>query len=298
MKPSGGKLWRLKYRHLGKEQQLSIGVFPAVSLKDARKRRDEARAQIAKGLNPSFEKKREAAAALVGAANTFKAVADEYIDRREREGLKDVTTTKAKWLLSLLEPGIGSRPIADIEAFELLAILKKVEQSGRHETAKRLLAFSGRVFRYAVATTRARRNVAADLQGALMSPKVKHHAAIIDPKGVGALLRAIDGFNGQPTTRWALQLAPHVFVRPGELRQAEWSEIDLEAAVWRIPAIRMKMNREHVVPLSTQAVAILKAAGEFTGGGRYVFPSIRTPRRPMSENTLNAALRRPGLCVG
>jgi len=294
VKPSGGKLWRLKYRHLGKEQQLSIGVFPAVSLKDARKRRDEARAQIAKGLNPSFEKKRAAAAALVGAANTFKAVADEYIDRREREGLKDVTTTKAKWLLSLLEPGIGSRPIADIEAFELLAILKKVEQSGRNETAKRLLAFSGRVFRYGVATTRARRNVAADLQGALMSPKVKHHAAIIDPKEVGALLRAIDGFEGQPTTRWALQLAPHVFVRPGELRQAEWSEIDLEAAVWRIPAVRMKMNREHVVPLSTQAVAILKAAGEFTGGGRYVFPSIRTPRRPMSENTLNAALRRLG----
>lgn len=294
VKPSGGKLWRLKYRHLGKEQQLSIGVFPAVSLKDARKRRDEARAQIAKGLNPSFEKKRAAAAALVGAANTFKAVAEEYIDRREREGLKDVTTTKAKWLLSLLEPGIGSRPIADIEAFELLAILKKVEQSGRHETAKRLLAFSGRVFRYAVATTRARRNVAADLQGALMSPKVRHHAAIIDPKEVGALLRAIDGFEGQPTTRWALQLAPHVFVRPGELRQAEWSEIDLEAAVWRIPAVRMKMNREHVVPLSTQAVAILKAAAEFTGGGQYVFPSIRTPRRPMSENTLNAALRRLG----
>lgn len=294
VKPSGGKLWRLKYRHLGREQQLSIGVFPAVSLKDARKRRDEARAQIAKGLNPSFEKKRAAAAALVGAANTFKAVAEEYIDRREREGLKDVTTTKAKWLLSLLEPGIGSRPIADIEAFELLAILKKVEQSGRHETAKRLLAFSGRVFRYAVATTRARRNVAADLQGALMSPKVKHHAAIIDPKEVGALLRAIDGFDGQPTTRWALQLAPHVFVRPGELRQAEWAEIDLEAAVWRIPAVRMKMNREHVVPLSTQAVAILRAAGEFTGGGKYVFPSIRTPRRPMSENTLNAALRRLG----
>lgn len=294
VKPSGGKLWRLKYRHLGKEQQLSLGMFPAVGLRDARKRRDDARVQIANGLNPTFEKKRAAAAALVGAANTFKAVADEYIERREREGLKDVTTTKAKWLLTLLEPGIGARPIADIEAFELLAILKKVEQSGRHETAKRLLAFSGRVFRYAVATTRARRNVAADLQGALMSPKVKHHAAIIDPQGVGALLRAIDGFDGQPTTRWALQLAPHVFVRPGELRQAEWSEIDLEAAVWRIPASRMKMNREHVVPLSTQAVAILKTASEFTGGGRFVFPSIRTPRRTMSENTLNAALRRLG----
>ena len=294
VKPSGGKLWRFKYRHMGKEQQLSLGTFPDVGLKEARKRRDEARAQMARGLNPAFEKKREAAALSVSAANTFKAVADELIDKREQEGLKEITTGKARWLLSQLEPAIGQRPIADIEPYELLAILKKVELSGRHETAKRLLAFSGRVFRFAVATTRARRNIAADLQGALVSPKVKHHAAIIDPKGVGALLRAIDGFDGQPTTLWALQLAPHVFVRPGELRQAEWSEIDLDAAVWRIPGARMKMNREHVVPLSTQAVAILKTAGELTGDGRYVFPSVRTSRRPMSENTLNAALRRMG----
>lgn len=294
VKPSGGKLWRFKYRHMGKEQQLSLGTFPDVGLKEARKRRDEARAQMARGLNPAFEKKREAAALSVSAANTFKAVADELIAKREQEGLKEITTGKARWLLSQLEPAIGQRPIADIEPYELLAILKKVELSGRHETAKRLLAFSGRVFRFAVATTRARRNIAADLQGALVSPKVKHHAAIIDPKGVGALLRAIDGFDGQPTTLWALQLAPHVFVRPGELRQAEWSEIDLDAAVWRIPGARMKMNREHVVPLSTQAVAILKTAGELTGDGRYVFPSVRTSRRPMSENTLNAALRRLG----
>ncbi len=294
VKPSGGKLWRFKYRHMGKEQQLSLGTFPDVGLKEARKRRDEARAQMARGLNPAFEKKREAAALSVSAANTFKAVADELIAKREQEGLKEITTGKARWLLSQLEPAIGQRPIADIEPYELLAILKKVELSGRHETAKRLLAFSGRVFRFAVATTRARRNIAADLQGALVSPKVKHHAAIIDPKGVGALLRAIDGFDGQPTTLWALQLAPHVFVRPGELRQAEWSEIDLDAAVWRIPGARMKMNREHVVPLSTQAVAILKTAGELTGDGRYVFPSVRTSRRPMSENTLNAALRRMG----
>ena len=294
VKPSGGKLWRLKYRHMGKEQQLSVGVFPDVGLKDARKRRDDARAQIARGLSPAFEKKREAAAASVSAANTFKAVADELIAKREQEGLKAITTAKARWLLSQLEPAIGQRPISDIEPYELLAILKKVELSGRHETAKRLLAFSGRVFRFAVATTRARRNIAADLQGALISPKVKHHAAIIDPKGVGALLRAIDGFDGQPTTLWALKLAPHVFVRPGELRQAEWCEIDLDGAIWRIPGSRMKMNREHVVPLSTQAVAILKTASGFTGDGRFVFPSVRTSRRTMSENTLNAALRRMG----
>jgi len=252
---------------------------------------------VAAGYNPSFEKKRAAIAASVGAANTFKAIADELIDKRSREGLKAITTDKAKWLLAQLEPALGSRPIAEIEPYELLAVLKKVELSGRHETANRLLAFSGRVFRYAVATTRASRNIAADLQGALISPKVKHHAAILDPEGVGGLLRAIDGFDGLPTTKWALQLAPHVFVRPGELRMAEWSEIDLAGAVWRIPGSRMKMNREHAVPLSAQSVAILKAVEELTGGGRYVFPSVRTPLRPMSENTLNAALRRMGYGV-
>ena len=294
VRPSGGKLWRLKYRHLGKEQQLSIGRYPDVGLKEARERRDQARKLIAAGENPAFEKKRAAVAASVNAANTFKAVADEFIDKREREGLKDITTGKARWLLSLLEPALGQRPIADIEADELLAVLKKVELSSRHETARRLLAFSGRVFRFAVATTRAKRNIAADLQGALIAPKVRHHAAIIDPQGVGALLRAIDGYEGHPATHWALRLAPHVFVRPGELRMAEWSEIDLEAAVWRIPGSRMKMNREHVVPLSTQAVAILTEARELTGDKRYVFPSVRTHLRPMSENTLNAALRRLG----
>ena len=262
--PSGGKLWRLKYRHLGKEQLLSLGRYPDVGLKDARDRRDQARKLIASGANPAFEKKRAAIAASVGAANTFKAVADEFIDKRAREGLKEITTGKAKWLLAQLEPALGSRPIAEIEPYELLAVLKRVELSGRHETAKRLLAFAGRVFRYAVATTRARRDIAADLQGALISPKVKHHAAIIDPKGVGALLRAIDGFDGHPTTQWALRLAPHVFVRPGELRMAEWAEIDLDAAVWRIPGSRMKMSREHVVPLSTQAIDILKEAQALT----------------------------------
>lgn len=294
VKPSGGKLWRLKYRYLGKEQQLSVGRYPEVGLKEARERRDEARRQFASGKNPSLEKKRATVAASVGATNTFAAVAEELIAKREREGLKDVTTEKARWLLSLLADDIGRRPIAEIEPFELLAALKKVEASGRLETAKRLHAFAGRVFRYAVATTRARRNVAADLQGALVAPKVKHHAAIIEPKAVGELLRAIDAFSGMPTTAWALRLAPHVFLRPGELRQAEWSEIDLDAAIWRIPASRMKMKREHVVPLSTQAQAILKEAKAITGRGRYVFPGLATPNRPLSENTLNKALRRLG----
>ena len=294
VKPSGGKLWRLKYRHLGKEQQLTVGVYPDVGLKEARQRRERAREQLAAGLDPVFEKKKAAIAASISAANTFKAIAEEFIAKRELEGLKEITTGKARWLLAQLESALGQRPIAEIEPYELLAVLKRVELSKRHETAKRLLSFSGRVFRYAIATARAKHNIAADLQGALVVPKVKHHAAIIDPKGVGALLRAIDGFEGHPTTQWALKLAPHVFVRPGELRMAEWREIDLDGAVWRIPGARMKMNREHVVPLSTQALAILKQAQQLTGSGRYIFPSVRTPLRPMSENTLNAALRRLG----
>jgi integrase len=292
--PSGGKLWRFKYRHLGKEQLLSFGAFPAVGLKDARKLRDEAREMIACGQNPAFEKKRAAVAASVGAANTFKAVAEEYIAKREKEGVKAVTSDKTRWLLALLTPALVNRPLAEIEPYELLAVLKKVELSDRHETAKRMLAFASRVFRYGVATTRAHRDIAADLKGALIAPKVKHHAAILEPKAVGGLLRAIDGFQGHPLTRWALQLAPHLFVRPGELRQADWSELDLENAVWRIPAARMKMKREHVVPLSTQVVTLFKEVEELTGDGDYVFPSVRTSRRPMSENTLNAALRRMG----
>jgi integrase len=291
---SGGKLWRMKYRHLGKEKLLSLGAYPAVSLKEARDKREDAKAILAKGGDPGVEKKKAAVVAALSAEATFSAVANELIEKRETEGLKDITTIKAKWILSLLETGIGSRPISDIEAYELLDILKKIESSGRKETARRCLAFAGRVFRYGVATTRCKRDVAADLRGALIAPKVKHHAALLEPKAVGALLRAIDGYDGQPATIWALKIAPYVFVRPGELRKAEWSEIDLEAAVWRIPAARMKKEREHAVPLSEQVIAILKEIKSVTGTGRFVFPSIRTAKRPMSENTLNAALRRMG----
>ncbi len=294
VRPSGGKLWRLKYRYLGKEQQLTIGSYPQVSLKDARERRDEARKAIAAGINPAFEKKRAAIAAKVSAANTFKAIADELIEKREREGLNQTTIAKSRWLLSKLGTALGDRPIAEIEAYELLDALKRVEKAGRHETAVRMLSFSGRVFRYAISTTRAKRDVAADLKGALIAPTVKHHAAILDPQELGGLLRAIDGYQGQPATIWALKLAPHVFTRPGELRQAEWVEFDLEAAVWRIPAIRMKMKREHAAPLSRQAVEILKEAQAITGGRRFVFPSVRTNTRPMSENTMNGGLRRLG----
>ncbi|MGH7025424.1 MAG: tyrosine-type recombinase/integrase [Caulobacteraceae bacterium] len=292
--PTGGKLWRWKYRHAGKQKLLAIGRYPDVSLKEARAKRDAARKLLATGKDPSVEKKKAALAAKLGAINTFKAVAEEFITKREGEGLATVSLDKCRWLLRLLEPGLGRRPIAEIEPYELLHVLKKVEASGRRETAKRLRAFASQVFRYAVATTRAKHDVAADLKGALVAPTTKHHAAIIDPNGVGALMRAIGGFEGQPVTQWALRLAPHVFVRPGELRQAEWPEIDLEAAIWRIPGRRMKMKREHAVPLSTQSVTILTEAKAVTGEGHYVFPGIGTAGRPMCENTLNSALRRLG----
>jgi integrase len=293
IRPSGGKLWRLKYRFNGKEQLLSLGAYPDVSLAEARKRRDDARKALAEGRNPSAEKKRAALAAAIGAGNTFKAVADEFIAKRVREGVADATLVKLHWQLAKLER-LHARPIAEIEAFELLDVLRPLEAHGAHEAARRVRAFASRVFRYGVATACCKRDVAADLLGALTAPKVKHHAAIVDPVKLGALLRAIEGYDGQPGTRYALRLAPHVFVRPGELRQAEWVEFDLDNAIWRIPASRTKMRKEHVVPLSRQAVAIMDEAALVSGQGRLAFPGLRSPSRPISENTFNAALRRLG----
>jgi integrase len=249
---------------------------------------------LAAGKNPSVEKRKAAAAAKVSAENTFRAIAQEVIRKARQEGRADATLAKAEWFLSLLDRQLGDRPISEIEPYELLSALKKHEATGRLETTRRLLAFTGRVFRYAIATQRARYNPAADLRGALTAPKVKHHAAVLEPEALGGLLRAIEGYEGQPTTKLALQLTPHVFVRPGELRHAEWSEIDLDHAVWRIPGPKAKMRREHAVPLSTQAIEILKQAELLCGGSRYVFPSLRSHQRPMSENTVNAALRRMG----
>jgi integrase len=291
--PAGGKLWRFKYV-FGGEQQLSLGKYPDVGLKEARQRRDDARKLLAAGKDPSAEKKRAEVIAKINAANTFKAVAEELIAKTEAEGRAPATLSKARWFLGLWEPDLGESPISEIEAYELLAVLKKVEAAGHHETANRMLAFAGRVFRYAVATTRATRNPAADLKGALVTPKVKNHAAITDAAGVGPLLRAIDAYDGQPCTTVALRLAPHVFVRPGELRTAEWSEINLEQAVWIIPKGKTKMRTEHVVPLSRQVIALFEEIKVLTGARRYVFPGVRDPRRPLSENTLNVALRNLG----
>ena len=294
LQPSGGKLWRLKYRFAGKEKKLGLGRYPDVSLKEARIRRDDARTAIANGLDPSAEKQAEKRAAELNAATTFEAVADEYLDKASREGRAAVTIKKSKWLLSLMIPTLGSRPIADVTPAELLAALRKVEAQGHLETARRMRSLAGRVFRYAVATSRAASDPSIVLRGALTAPIVKHHSAILDPAELGGLLRAIDGYQGHPLTRLALQLTPHVFVRPGMLRAAQWSEFDLDKAVWALSAGRMKMRHPHVVPLSRQAIEILRSAQALSGGQEYIFSSLYPGNRPMSENTINAALRRLG----
>lgn len=298
VQPTGGKLWRLKYRIAGREKKLGLGTYPEVSLSDARKGRDHARQLIANGKDPSLEKQRRKARSLINAENTFEAVAAEYIEKRSRDGDKPwspSTRSKNEWMLSELKPSIGRMPVAEIEPPDILGAVRKIEARGKLESARRGLQFIGSVLRYAVATARLTSDPSRDLKGALIAPKVKHYAAILDPIELGGLLRAIEGYTGNASTLLALQLAPHVFQRPGELRRAEWAEIDLEAAVWTIAPEKMKMRKPHAVPLSKQAVAILSKAREVCNPeDRYVFPSVRTPARPISENTLNAALRRLG----
>jgi integrase len=293
-KPAGSKLWRLAYRFNGKQKALALGIYPTVSLSQARSGREEAKKLLASGIDPSVQRKTERQLEKAAAGNSFRAVAEEVVAKLEREGRAHVTIAKKRWLLDFAYPAFGDRPMSEITAKELLALLREIEGRGIYETAKRLRSTCGMVFRYAIATGRADRDPSADLRGALTTHQVTHRAAIVEPADIGALLRAIDGFDGQPTTRAALRLAPHVFVRPGELRQAEWCEFDLDAALWSIPAAKMKMRRPHRVPLSRQSLDVLCELRDITGNGRLVFPSVRTVLRPISENTLNAALRRLG----
>lgn len=301
--PSGGMLWRWKYRVDGigadgqpkrVEKVLALGAYPDVGLQAARERRDAARQQLANGIDPAEKKQRDKRAAKIGAANTFHAVATNFIEKCRRDGLADTTLRKRQWTLGLVTRAIGNRPIAEIKPIEILDAVRPYEAAKNHEKARRTLEFVGAVFRYGVANQLVGADPTRDLRGALSSRKPKHLAAILDPKRVGELLRAIDGYEGQGITHVALQLSPHVFVRPGELRKAEWQEIDFEAAVWKIDASKMKRRQEHAVPLSKQALALLREAHALTGDGQFVFPSVRTPRRPMSENTINGALRRLG----
>jgi integrase len=292
IRPNGSKLWRLAYRFAGKQKTLALGIYPTVTLKHAREKREEAKRLLAENIDPSTQRRLEKLKATTG--NTFRAVAEEMLLKLEREGRAEVTLVKNRWLLDFAYPAIGERPVAEVTAPEVLAVLRKVEARGRYETAQRLRSTCGMVFRYAIATGRAERDPSVDLRGALTAPKVIHRAAIVDPACIGALLRAIEDYDGLPLTKAALQLAPLVSVRPGELRKAEWAEFDLEQGEWRIPAAKMKMRRLHRVPLSRQARAIIRDLQAFSRDGRWLFPSVRSISRPMSENTLNAALRRLG----
>ncbi len=293
VQPSGALLWRFRYRCCGIERKLSLGSFPDVSLPQARRKRDEAKAELDDGIDPVEEKRQRRLKAELAAQTTFGLVAEEYIQKMEREGKSPATLKKARWFLELLA-GIAKRPIASVTPHELLDVLKRVERRGHHETALRLRSFAGRVFRYGFATLRTERNPADILRGALTVPRVKHHAAIVEPKKVGELLRAIDGYQGRPETLHALRIAPHVFLRPGELRQAKWSEIDFAEKVWRVPAERMKMKQAHAVPLSRQVLYLLQDLRSLARESEFLFPALHTTKRPLSDNTLNVALRRLG----
>jgi integrase len=290
-----GKYWRMNYRFAGKRKTLALGVYPAVSLAEARQGREKARKLLAQGIDPSTAKQEERQAAAAASACTFELVAREWLAKTQAERAETTHLKVKTWLEKDAFPFIGAMPISAIKPRDVLdKVVRKVEERGATDTAHRLKQLCGQVFRYAVATGSAERDVTQDLKGALAKPAAAHFAAITEPKQAGQLMRSIFAYTGHPTTLAALKLAPLVFVRPGELRQAEWSEIDLEAAEWRIPASKMKMGADHLVPLSMQAVEILRSVQPMTGHGRYVFPSLRTGERPMSENTINAALRGMG----
>jgi integrase len=295
--PAGGKLWRLKYRVEGREKLLAIGSYPEIGLGEARRRREEARELIALGKDPSREKQRDKARARLQAADTFKAISDEYCTKRRRDGTKGwapATAIRSEYLLSLVCGSIGRMPIGEIEPADVLTAIRRIESRGKLESARRGLQLAGAVFRFAVATARLASDPTRDLRGALTAPTVTHYGAITDETKVGQLLRAIDGYDGSGITKLALQIAPHVFVRPGELRHADWNEIDLDGSLWTIPEGKMKMRKAHRIPLSRQAVDLFRQIRVITGPVGFVFPSIRTRTRPMSENTINAGLRRLG----
>ncbi len=292
--PNGGKWWRFKYRFLGKEKLLACGVYPDTTLAKAREKRDAARRLLADGIDPSENKKAVKASKTIEAANSFEVIAREWHTKQS----KNWVASHGEKILGRLEkdvfPWLGNKPIVNITPPDLLKTLRRIEERGALETAHRVQQNCSQVFRYAIATGRAERDPSADLRGALPPVKPKHLAAIIKPEEIGALLRAIDDYQGGLITKCALKLAPLVFVRPGELRAAEWSEINLEKAEWNIPAERMKMRQPLLVPLSTQTIKVLKEIQPLTGRGKYVFPSARSTSRPMSNNAVLAALRRMG----
>lgn len=294
VRPNGAKLWKHKLRINGREQKLSYGAYPLVSLKEARLKRDETKLAMSRGDDPVQQRRDEKLAAMFRSANRFSDVAEEFIAKREAEGLAPATVKKSRWFLDLLKPSIGHRPIAEITPQELLAALKKIEKKGHRESAKKTRSFASRVFQYGFVTGRCASDPAHFLRGALVAPVAKSYAAITDPHELGVLLRAIDEFDGFPASRYALKILPHVFVRPGELRLAEWREFNFDKSEWLIPEGRMKARKPHLVPLSRQVKAMLNELAELRGREGLVFASLHARGRPISENTINQALRRLG----
>ena len=289
-----GKYWRMNYRFHGKQRTLALGVYPAVTLSKARQKRDKARELLADGIDPSEAKRMDRRAQEDAAANTFEAVGRLWLSKTAKIRAEITQDKVTSWLEKDLFPFLGKRPISNIGPKDVLDVVRKVEKRGAIDTAHRIKQLCGQVFRFAVVSELAERDVTADLREALAAKEKKHHPAITDPKLVGELMRSIHAYTGHPSTVAALKLCPLVFVRPGELRKAEWAEFDLDAAEWRIPGAKMKERNAHIVPLSAQALEILRGLYTITGHGTYVFPSLRTGERPMSENTVNAALRGMG----
>lgn len=291
---SMGKYWRMDYTHGIKRKTLALGVYPAVSLADARAARDKARKLLAKGIDPGAAKQAEKQAKATAASNTFEAVAAQWLQATSAKRAANTQDKVTNWLRKDIYPHIGAMPISTIGPRDVLAVARRMEARQVFDSAKRLVQICGQVFRYAVSEGTAERDITTDLRGALQQAEKKNYAAITDPKKAGELMRSIFAYTGHPCTVVALKLTPLVFVRPGELRTAEWAEIDLDAAEWRIPGGKMKMKNDHIVPLSTQSMEILRSVHPLTGHGQFVFPSLRTGERPMSENTINAALRGMG----
>ncbi|NMV42056.1 tyrosine-type recombinase/integrase [Ralstonia insidiosa] len=299
--PNGSKYWRLKYRFAGKEKRLAIGIYPSVSISDARRKRDEARLKLADGIDPAETKKAEKRAQRQSVANSFQAVALEWY-AKYAPSWSDIYQTKVlKRLQQHIFPWLGSRPIGELKPVDVLEVVRRAENRGHLETAHRIRKITGQVMRYGVATGRAERDITTDLKGAIAPVQRQHLGAITDPSKVGDLLRAIDRYTGTYIVVCALRLSPLVFQRPGELRKAEWSEFDLHSGTWEIPSARMKRRKaqkeageSHIVPLSKQAVTVLLQLQEVTGTKKHLFPNVRRPTHYMSENTLNDALRSLG----
>jgi integrase len=290
--PKGGRYWRLKYRIGGKEKRISLGVYPEVTLKEARLRREDEKRLVANGVDPSENRKAQKSAQKERSANSFETIAREWFTRKSQSWVPSHGSRIIRRLENDIFPWLGGKPVADIKAPELLSVIRRIEERGANETAHRALSECGQIFRYAVATGRAERDPSGDLRGALTPVKKKHFASVTEPEKVAEVLRMLDGYHGTLAVRCALRLAPLVFVRPGELRHAKWDDIDLGQAEWRYTVT--KTDTQHIVPLSTQAVGILEELKPLTGGGIYVFPSARSPKgdRPMSDNAILSAMRR------